>query len=94
MKLAKYDIRSIATEDLRFSFLCAAHLVCITQHKLARLKRLLVGIGSGNTAAFDRRMADPVAESKRLCLGGKRVTILTPDRRYSRDRTIGFARAI
>src|SRR5215212_9064472 len=94
MKLAKYDIRSIATENLRFSCLCAAHLVCIAQHKLAGLQRRLVGIGSGNTTAFDRRMADPVPEPKRLCLSGKRVTILTPNRRYPRHRTIGFARAV
>src|SRR4051794_2016183 len=94
MKLAKYDISSIATENLRFSFLRAAHLVRITQHKIARFKRLLVGIGSWNTTAFDRRMADPVAESKRLFLVGKHVTILTPDPRYSGHRTIGFARVV
>src|SRR4051794_23049001 len=94
MKLAKYDIRSVATENLRFSFLCAAHLVCIAQHKFAGLERLLMGIGSGNTTAFDRRMADPIPESKRLGLSWKRVTILTPNRGYPRHRTIGFARAV
>src|SRR3954464_3405677 len=94
MKLAKYDIRSIAAENFRVSFLCAAHLVCIAQHKLAGLQRLFVRIGSGNTTAFDRRMADPVPESKRLGLSGKRVAILAPNRRYPRHRTIGFARAV
>ena len=86
--------RSHCDRESQAQFSGAGHLVCMSQHKLARLQGLLVRICSGNATAFDRRMADPIAESKRFCLGGKRVTILAPNRRDSRHCTIGFAGAV
>src|SRR5688500_9773229 len=61
MKLAKNDVRAVASEDFRSSLLHAAHFIGIAEHEFTGFEWLLFGICSGNAAAFDRGMTDSIA---------------------------------
>jgi hypothetical protein len=82
VQLAEDDVGAIAAQDLGLSPLDAAHLVGIAQNEFPRLQGVFLGIGSRNAAPFDGRMADAIPESEGLRLGGQRVAVLAPDRRY------------
>jgi len=49
-------------------------------------------IRSRNAASFNRRMADAVPKPEWFCLCRQSVTILTPYRRYPRQRTVRLPR--
>src|SRR5687768_225047 len=78
MKLAKNDVRAVASEDFRSSLLHAAHFIGIAEHEFTCFEWLLFGLCSGNAAAFDRRMPDSIAVAERLFFVRQRVAVLPP----------------
>ena len=64
MQFAEDDVSAVASEKLGLCLLNSSHLIGITNDELASPKRTLLWIRSRNTAAFDCRMADTVAESE------------------------------
>jgi len=64
------------------------------KRKLARLQRALLGVGAGNAASFDRRIADAIPEPEGFPPGGQQVGVLAIDRLDPSHSRVGLAGAL
>src|SRR6185436_21089848 len=92
MKLAKNNVSAVASEYFRRSVLHASDFIRRAEHEFTGFEWLFMGICSGNSAAFDRGMADSIAKAEGLFLVWQRMTVLAPDGFNPGHRLIGFAR--
>src|SRR5262249_49704316 len=92
VEFAKCNVTSIASQNIRLRD-CRrnSHLVGVAKHEFPRLQWPLVRVAARNPRPFNRRVADPVAESERLCFSRQSMTILRPDLANSRDPLVLLA---
>src|SRR5688572_4392507 len=92
MQLAENHVGAVSSEYFGLNFLDSTKLIPVAEHKFTRFEWLFFGIASGNSASFNRRMANAVSVTKWLLLIRQRVTILAPDRFNAIHALIRLAR--
>lgn len=89
VELAEDRVAAVASQHGRLGGLDTADLVRVAEDELTGLQGYFQLVGPGYAAAFDGRMADPVAIAEVLGLGGQRIAVLPPYRSHAGEPVVG-----